>query len=81
MTKLITIYALVVLQTYEDNNNFLFEKYVYSDYKTGEIIKNTPLTIYLSLNKLNIVNSWLTKALKLFTSISISYFYELARKD
>lgn len=71
-------YTSIVLQTYEDNNNFLIEKYVYSDYKTGEIIKNTPLTTYVSLNKLNKVNSWLTKALKLLTSISISYSYELA---
>ena len=46
-------YVSVVLQTYEDNNNFLIEKYVYSDYKIGEIIKNTPLTTYVSLKKLN----------------------------
>ena len=71
-------YTSIVLQTYEDNNNFLIEKYVYNDYKTGEIIKNTPLTTYVSLNKLNKVNSWLIKALKLLTSISISYSYELA---
>lgn len=74
-------YASVVLQTYEDNNNFLFEKYVYSDYKTREIIENTPLTTYVSLNKLNNVNSWLTIALRLLTSISLSYSYELVGND
>lgn len=74
-------YASVVLQTYEDNNNFLIEKYVYSDYKTGEIIENTSLTTYVSLNKLNNDNSWLTKALKLLTSISISYSYQLTGDD
>ena len=74
-------YASVVLQTYEDNNNFLIEKCVYSDYKTGEIIKNTPLTTYVSLNKLNNVNSWLTKALRLLTFISLSYSYELVGND
>lgn len=68
-------YTSIVLQIYEENNNFLIEKYVYSDYKTGEIIKNTPLTTYVSLNN---DSSWLTKALKLLTSISISYSYELA---
>ena len=71
-------YTSIVLQTYEDNNNFLIEKYVY---KTREIIKNTPLTTYVSLNKLNNDNSWLSKALKLLTSISISYSYELAGND
>lgn len=71
-------YTSIVLQIYEENNNFLIEKYVYSYYKTGEIIKNTPLTTYISLNKLNNDNSWLSKALKLLTSISISYSYELA---
>lgn len=74
-------YTSIVLQIYEENNNFLIEKYVYNDYKTGKIIKNTPLTIYVSLNKLNNDNSWLTKALKLLTSVSISYSYELAGND
>lgn len=74
-------YASVVLQIYKDNNNFLIEKCVYSDYKTGEIIKNTPLTTYVSLNKLNNVNSWLTKALRLLISISLSYSCELAGND
>lgn len=74
-------YASIVLQTYEENNNYLIEKCVYSDYKTGNIIKNTPLTTYISLNKLTNDNTWLTKALKLLTSTSISYSYELAGKD
>ena len=74
-------YTSIVLQTYEQNSNCLIEKYVYSDYKTGKIIENTPLTTYVSLNKLNNDNSWLTKALKLLTSVSISYSYELAGDD
>lgn len=74
-------YTSIVLQIYEENNNFLIEKYVYNDYKTGKIIKNTPSTTYVSLNKLNNDNSWLTKALKLLTSVSISYSYELAGND
>lgn len=74
-------YTSIVLQTYEENNNYLIEKCVYSDYQTGKIIKNTPLTTYVSLNKLNNDNNWLSKALKLLTSISISYSYELAGND
>ena len=74
-------YTSIVLQIYEENNNFLIEKYVYNDYKTGKSIKNTSLTTYVSLNKLNNDNSWLTKALKLLTSVSISYSYELAGND